>query len=101
MGTFFLTFRVVPTTDNEHYYLVKGALANCWVLEDSPENAFSKAFFYVSKGDWEVEEIENFPVETTENHFIGKDIGLQNYEKAQEDGSARGCRMDFAFFWNQ
>lgn len=90
MNTYFLTLKVVPTEENEQYAIAKGAMVHCWVLEDSPENAFSKASFYVSKYDWVVEKIESYPTKTTRDYFIGKDLGLQNYEKAQEDGIAIG-----------
>ena len=88
MNIYFLTLEVSPSKANQHYNVVEGALAHCWVLEDSPENALSKATFHVSKYDWELERIESPPVETTKDHFIGKDLGLQGYEQAQEDGIA-------------
>ena len=88
MNTYYLTLKVIPDKANENYNIVKGAVAHCWILEDNPETASSNSIFYVSKYDWEVERIENFPVETTRNHFIDKDIGLHNYDKAQEDGIA-------------
>jgi len=56
-------------------------LAHCWVLEDSPENALSKAAFHVFNYDWELERIERPPVETSKDHFIGKDLGLVCGEK--------------------
>jgi hypothetical protein len=88
MNTYFLTLEVAPAEENEHYDMVKGALVHCWVLEDSPENALSKASFHVTKYDWVVQKIETYPIETTRNYFIEKDIGLQNYDKAQNDGIA-------------
>lgn len=88
MNTYFLTLNVVPTEDNAHYEMIKGALVHFWILEDSPENAFSKATFYVSKYDWVVEKIETYPIETSRDDFIDKDLGLQNYDKTQEDGIA-------------
>lgn len=88
MNTYFLTLNVVPTEDNAQYEMIKGALVHCWILEDSPENAFSKGSFYVSKYDWVVEKIETYPIETSRDDFIEKDLGLQNYDKAQEDGIA-------------
>jgi hypothetical protein len=88
MNTYYLELKVIPDKANENYNIVKGAFAHCWILEDNPETACSKAIFHVSKYDWEVERIESFPVETTRNHFIDKDIGLHNYDKAQEDGIA-------------
>jgi len=54
MNIYFLTLKVSPTEANKQYNVVEGALAHCWVLEDSPENALSKADFHVSKYDWEL-----------------------------------------------
>ena len=88
MKTFFLTFRVIPTLDNEHYNLVKGGLASCWVLETDPESAYSKAEFFVSKQDWKIKKVETLPVEVTKEHFRDRDIGLQQYLRAQEEGIA-------------
>ncbi len=83
-----MTFRVTPTDENENHAMVQGASAHCWVVEDRPEDALSKASFYVSKYDWIIEEIEDYPVETIRGDFIDKDIGLENYDKAKEDGIA-------------
>lgn len=88
MKTFFMTFEVVPTVSNEHYSIVKGALAHCWVLENNRQSAYAKASFFVSKYDWKIEKMDTFPVETTEEHFLEKDLGLEQYIKAQEEGIA-------------
>jgi hypothetical protein len=88
MKTYFLSLKVIPTEENEHYNVVEGASANFWILENSPKNAFSKAVFYASKYDWKLTKIETPPVETTRINFIGRDIGLQNFDKAQKDGIA-------------
>ncbi len=91
MKTYFLTFQVIPTKTNEHYDTVKGALASCWVLGNDPQSALAKAEFLVSKGDWEIKGVENFPIEVTQDHFQEKDIGLQQYMKAQENEIAIFC----------
>ena len=67
MNTYFLTLNVVPTEDNAQYEMIKGALVHCWIIEDSPKDAYSKASFYVSKHDWLVEKIETYPIETNQN----------------------------------
>jgi hypothetical protein len=88
MYIYFLKLKVVPAKTNEHYNSVEGAFAHCWILEDNPESAYLKAKFQITKYDWEIESIEVHPVETTRNDFIEKDLGLQNYDKAQQDGIA-------------
>jgi hypothetical protein len=91
MKTYFLTFKVLPTEENAEHDLVEYALAHCWIVEESPENAISIASFCVSKYDWIIREIETYPIETIREDFIEKDVGMQCYEKAQEDG------IDFVF----
>jgi len=88
MKTFYLEFKVSPTNDNEHFNLVKGAIASCWVQENDPQIACSKAEFHVSKYDWKVEEIECLPVDVTDEHFVERDIGQEQYLRAQEEGIA-------------
>lgn len=88
MKTFFLQFKVTPTNINQHFELVKGALASCWIQANDSQSAFAKAKFYVLKSDWEVGEIDVLPVEVTKDHFIGRDIGLEQYLCAQEKGIA-------------
>lgn len=88
MKTYFLTFQVVPAKKNKHCNIIKGALASCWVLGNDPQSVLAKAEFFVSKYDWEVKGIENFPIETTQDYFLERDIGLQQYKKAQETGIA-------------
>lgn len=83
-----MTFQVVPTEANEHYNLVDGALASCWVVEDDPKSAYAHAEFFVKKDDWKIEKVNTLPVETTKEHFLEKDIGLEQYIKAQEEGIA-------------
>jgi len=88
MNTYFLKFQVVPTEANEHYSLVKGALAFCWVVENDAQSAYAKGDFFVTKYDWKIEKIDTFPVEVTKEHFLEKDIGIEQYNKAQEEGIA-------------
>ena len=88
MNTYFLTFRVVPTKENYEHEMVETALAFCWVIEDRPVDALSVASFHFSKCDWIIKEIERYPIETFREDFVEKDVGLQCYDKAQEDGIA-------------
>ena len=88
MNTYFLTFRATPTEENEQYDMVESALVHCWIVEDSPEDAFSKASFYISKYDWIIKRTEQYPIVTIREDFIEKDLGLQHYDKAQEEGIA-------------
>ncbi|CAK8710971.1 MAG: hypothetical protein D3920_01700 [Candidatus Electrothrix sp. AW2] len=88
MKTYFLQFKVVPTLDNEQYELVEGALASCWVLDNTPQAAHTKANFRISMFDWEINTLEMEPVEVEEGDFVERDIGLEQFKRAQVDGMA-------------
>lgn len=86
MKIFYSQFKVIPTRENEKYDLVEGALANCWIKENNPQSAYAKAEFFVLKGDWQIIEVENHPVEVNESDFIGKDLGIEHYLEAKTEG---------------
>jgi len=88
MKTYFLQFEVTPTNRNKHFDVIKGALASCWVQCDDSQSAFAKAEFFIIKNDWEVKRIDVLPVEVKKEHFIERDIGLEQYLRAQEKGEA-------------
>ena len=62
MKTFYITIEVIPTPSNEHFDLIKSALACCWILENDPQSAFAKAEFYVSRYDFKIKEVDVPPV---------------------------------------
>lgn len=86
MKTFHLSFEVAPTPNNEQYQLVKGATVHCWVVERDPQTAYAQAAFFVSKYDWKIERNDTLPVEVKEENFLERDLGLEQYRKAQEEG---------------
>lgn len=88
MNTYFLQFKVIPTTENEQYELAEGALAHCWVLENDPQTAAAKAVFQISKFDWEISNLEIPPIEVEEENFAERDLGLEQFKKAQLSGIA-------------
>lgn len=85
MKIFFLQFKVIPTNVNEHFDLVEGALASCWIKDNNPQSAYAKAEFFVSKEDWEIVKIESYPIEVIEAHFLERDLGKEQYFKAQKE----------------
>jgi hypothetical protein len=86
MNIYYLKLNVSPTKENENYNSIEKADVLCCILENKPENAYRKAVFYIEKYDWEITNIEQYPIEVTRDDFIGKDIGLENYTKAQNEG---------------
>jgi hypothetical protein len=79
---------VLPTKSNAQYDLVASATAHCWILENIPSNAYRKVCFNIEKFDWEIKETVLIPTEVTANDFQDADIGLDNYNKTQEEGMA-------------
>jgi hypothetical protein len=88
MKIFFLSFKIIPTKNNEHFDLVKGAIASCWVKSNDVKSAYIKASFFIQKADWEILDIENYPYEVSEKNFLKRDIGNKQFLKAKEDGIA-------------
>ena len=88
MKIFFLEFRVTPTNINEHFDLVEGALASCWIEDNSSQSAYAKAEFYISTEDWDIVKIEGLPIEVLEEHFLERDLGMEQFCKAQKEGIA-------------
>jgi hypothetical protein len=88
MKIFFLEFKVTPTNVNEHFDLVEGALASCWIKDNSPQSSYAKAEFYISKEDWDIVKIESLPIEVLEEHFLERDLGKEQFCKAQKEGIA-------------
>lgn len=85
MKTFFVTFQVSPTLDNEHYAIIGGGEAHCLIVENNPQSAFIKAKFFTEKGNWTIDAIETSPIEVNEENFLERDIGLELYREAQKE----------------
>jgi len=88
MKIFFLQFRVIPHNISEHFELVDGALASCWIKDNNQQSAYIKAEFYISKYDWDIVSIESLPIEVSKEDFAERDIGQEQFCKAQEEGIA-------------
>jgi len=88
MDTFYLTLRVIPTAANPRANDIEGALALCWILDDDPRAALAKASCKVRQYGWDIVEVEDCPVVTTRDNFIERDLGLEQYDRAQEQGMA-------------
>jgi hypothetical protein len=69
MTIFFITFQIIPTTDNEHYDTIESGISYCWSVGHDSQSAFLKAQFYISKNNWKIENVEYPPIEVTEEHL--------------------------------
>jgi len=88
MSIYYITMQVIPTDNNLRINEIEGAQAICWIRDDNSMAALGKACLMVRQYDWEIIKIENYPALTTRYDFIGKDIGLSQYDIAQKDGIA-------------
>jgi len=77
---------VVPTESNALLDEIEGAQVTCWLYDYDSSSAYSKAIFYIKKYDWEIKKVITHPTIVTKKDFIGKDIGLENYNTAEKDG---------------
>jgi len=82
MKIYYLQFKVKPTKENEKSHLVEGALAHCWIKETNAQNAHVKTEFFVSKSDWEITGIEDYPIEVNESNFsvMFKSVGMDKFQ---------------------
>jgi len=88
MKTYYMVIDVFPIRKNEHFELIKSAQANCWIIENDPHSAFAKASFHISRDDFKIIKIDMLPVVVTKEDFLDRDIGLEQYIKAQDNGIA-------------
>ncbi len=88
MKIFYLQFKVVPNHLHENFELIEGALASCWIKENSQQAAYTKSKFYIAKQNWDIVNIESFSIEVSKENFEERDIGKEQFEKAQAEGVA-------------
>ena len=88
MKTFYISFRVVPTDENDHYSTAEGAIAGCWIVEIDHLTATTRASFLIARDAWSIQDIDTPAVEVTEDCFRDRDIGLEQFQRAQKEGFA-------------
>ncbi len=88
MVIFYLSLRVTPNLGCVYAKQVAGAIAACWVREENPLSAIARASFMVRRYGWTILNVEDPPVPTARENFSERDIGLEQYDLAQEQGIA-------------
>src|ERR1041385_4430256 len=83
MNTFYVVFRVVPTSHNQHVSEIEGAFACCWVCDDDPVSATNLGSFKVRQLHWKILSIEEPPVLITEEDYKEKEMALERFKHAQ------------------
>lgn len=83
---YFFLFRAQPKPGNESYGKYGGAYVNCWVDNDNHEEAEKIARQYIEDCGWTVEAKEEDRI-VYENDYADAADGLENYRKAEAEGS--------------
>jgi len=86
MPIYYLKFKIIPTINNDHFDIVSGAFASCWVECEDPFSAINISKFHVIKSEWVIEEIGTQPIICTIEDFNDRDIGKIYFTKAEEEG---------------
>lgn len=86
--TFYLSFEVVPSYEGLVDKRIVGGQAHCWVVEDDPISALTKATYRVQQGGWTIKALETKPTPVCVENFSGKDLGVKSFLEAQDHGIA-------------
>lgn len=78
-----MIFSVVPTEQNQEYENIENATVYCWIKSTDIQSSYITASFFIEKSDWIIKENTQKPIEVIEDDFIGQEIGLEHFLKAQ------------------
>ncbi len=85
---YYMTFSVIPTIQNQEYNNVNSVTVSCWIKSTDSNSSYITASFYIEKFDWEIEKNIQKPIIVYEENFYGKDLGLENFHKAEKEKMA-------------
>jgi hypothetical protein len=85
---YYMTFSVIPTIQNQEYNNVNSVTVSCWIKSTDSNSYYITASFYIEKFDWEIEKNIQKPIIVYEENFYGKDLGLENFHKAEKEKMA-------------
>ena len=86
--TFYLSFEVIPSDEGLVDKRIVGGQAHCWVVEDDPISALSKATYRVQQSGWTIQSIDTKPIPVRLEDFRERDLGEKSFLEAQEHGIA-------------
>ena len=78
-----MIFFVVPTEQNQEYENIENATVYCWIKSTDIQSSYITATFFIEKADWIIQENIQKPIEVIEDDFIGQEIELEHFLKAQ------------------
>ena len=82
---YYMIFSVTPTKQNQEYKNIESATVYCWIKSTDFQSSYIAATFFIEKSDWIIKENTQKPIEVIEDNFIGKEVGLENYHRAQNN----------------
>lgn len=88
METYLIEFLVKPRKSSSKYASAEKITAIGWVKSLDAETALPIAQFEVEKDGWKVDKLLTSPKKVLEDDFRNKDIGLEQFQKAQRFGRA-------------
>ena len=85
MAMHFFTFRSEPTPNAQEYAEFEGAYVNCWIRNDSREEAQARAAELIRDYGWTVEALEDSGTVSSED-YQEDDEDREFYEQALVEG---------------
>ncbi|MCG2609362.1 hypothetical protein LZZ98_12670 [Acinetobacter sp. SM34] len=83
---YFLTFKVQALEKNSKWSKYKNVQVTCWVKAFSAISAFRECVYYFKDEKWKVTSLEENIVRVSREMFLGRDIGLEQFDKAEKHG---------------
>jgi len=86
MSIYFIATRVTPLPNNPLAEKVERAQVYFWIDDTSAEKTMERATAYLTSYRWNLEGVDNGPVETTAADFADQEEGLKSFWKAKQKG---------------
>jgi len=83
---YYMSFSVKPTKKNKEYKNIKNSTVYCWIKGVDSDSTNLKSTFQIEKFDWIIEESIQKPTIVNEENFYGRNVGLENFKKAEKEG---------------
>jgi len=88
MDTYLIEFLVEPKSSSSIYTTAEKITAIGWLKSIESKAILPIAQFEIEKDGWKIVELLVPPTKVTEKNFVDKDIGIEQYKKAQKFGRA-------------
>lgn len=88
MPIYLTEFLVHPKNENSIYKTAERITAFCLIKSVDHKSALSISIFEAEKDRWDIKEVIRHPTIVSRESFIGQDIGLEQFNKAEKYGRA-------------